>query len=89
LHWDDQGGLVDMDYELDQSARKLEQYSHFCQENGFSVQDCLVLGDSENDEKLFEVSKYGVLIGGDSENETFAWQRIAQLADFEQILRDY
>jgi len=89
LHWDSQGNLVDMDYELNQAARKLEQYTQFCQENGIGIESCLVLGDGENDEKLFEVCKRGVLIGSDAESETYAWKRIAQLADFEQILQDY
>jgi len=89
LHWDDQGNLVDMDYELDQAAKKLEQYTRFCQENGLGVESCLVLGDGENDEKLFEACKHGVLIGGDYESETYAWKRIVQLTDFEQILQEY
>jgi HAD superfamily phosphoserine phosphatase-like hydrolase len=89
LHWDDQGNLGDMDYELDQAGRKLEQYTQFCNENGLDVESCLVLGDGENDEKLFEVCKRGVLIGGDPESHTFAWRRIAQLADFEQVLQEY
>jgi HAD superfamily phosphoserine phosphatase-like hydrolase len=88
LHWDDQGNLVDMDYELNQAAKKLEQYTQFCNKNGLGVEDCLVVGDGENDEKLFEVCRRGVLIGSDPESETYAWKRIAQLADFEQILQD-
>jgi HAD superfamily phosphoserine phosphatase-like hydrolase len=89
LHWDDHGSLADMDYELNQADRKLEQYTQFCQENTLELEDCLVLGDGENDEKLFKACKHGVLIGRDLENETYAWKRIVQLADFEQIVRDY
>lgn len=87
LHWDDQGNLVDMDYELDQAGKKLEQYLQFCEDNNLDKENILVLGDGENDEKLFEVCKQGVLISGGSDGETHARTRITRLADFEQILR--
>jgi HAD superfamily phosphoserine phosphatase-like hydrolase len=87
LHWDDQGNLVDMNYDLNQGRKKLEQYTQFCSENGFGLEDCLVVGDGEKHEKLFEACKRGVLIGSDPESESYAWRRIAQLADFEQILQ--
>jgi len=88
LHWDDEGNLYDMDYELNQADKKLEQLAQFCGENGLDVQDCVVIGDGENDEKLFEACKRGVLIGTDPESETFAWKRIAGLAEFEYILQE-
>jgi HAD superfamily phosphoserine phosphatase-like hydrolase len=86
LHWDAEGNLVDMDYELDQAAKKLQQFGVFCQTNNLASEDCLIVGDGENDEKLFEACKRGVLLGGDAEAQTHAWKRIAQLADFEQII---
>lgn len=88
LHWDDEGNLYDMDYELNQAAKKLEQFAQFCEENGLNAQDCLVIGDGENDEKLFEACGHGVLIGADPESETFAWRRIDRLAEFEYILQE-
>jgi HAD superfamily phosphoserine phosphatase-like hydrolase len=87
LHWDAQGNLVDMDYELNQADKKLEQYVEFCHQNNLSLEDCLVVGDGENDEKLFEASKLGVLIGGDPEGKTHAWKRIPKLADIENVLQ--
>lgn len=77
-----------MDYELNQAAKKLEQFAQFCEENGLNAQDCLVIGDGENDEKLFEACGHGVLIGADPESETFAWRRIDRLAEFEYILQE-
>lgn len=88
LHWDDQGNLYDMDYELNQADKKLEQFSRFCEEHRLDAKDCIVLGDGENDEKLFEACKRGVLIGATSGGATFAWKKIAQLAEFEGILQE-
>lgn len=89
LHWDTDGNLVDMDYELNQAAKKLEQFGEFCGLHSLEAQDCLIVGDGENDELLFEVCKRGVLLGGDPKVQTHAVKRIAQLADFEQVLVDH
>ncbi len=89
LHWDDAGNLVDMDYELNQAAKKLEQFGEFCGLHSLEAQDCLIVGDGENDELLFKVCKRGVLLRGNPETQTHAWKRIAQLADFEQILLEW
>jgi HAD superfamily phosphoserine phosphatase-like hydrolase len=89
LHWDTTGNLVDMDYELNQGKKKLEQFVQFCQSNGLEPQDCLVVGDSENNEQLFESSQHGVLLGDIHESQTHAWKNIAKLTDFAQVLQDY
>jgi HAD superfamily phosphoserine phosphatase-like hydrolase len=88
LHWDTDDNLADMDYELNQAAKKLEQFREFCQANDLRLQDCLVVGNGENDELLFEACQRGVLLGGEPKAQTHAWKRIAQLADFEQILQN-
>jgi phosphoserine phosphatase len=88
LYWGADGNLVDMDYELNQAAKKLEQFGEFCQANNLKLQDCLVVGDGENDELLFEACERGILLGGEPEAQTHAWKRITQLTDFERILRE-
>ena len=87
LHWDGDGNLVDLDYELDQAAKKLAQFEEFCQANDLKAGDCLVVGDGENDERLFAASGHGVLVGGELETQTQAWKRADRLADLEQILQ--
>lgn len=88
LHWDSDGNLVDMDYELNQGQKKLKQFGQFCQKNNLQPNECLVVGDGENDEHLFEASQHGVLVGSSSAIESHAWRRVEQLADVEQILRN-
>lgn len=87
LHWDVDGNLIDVDYELNQAAKKLEQFGEFCQANNLKMQSCLVVGDGENDELLFEACDRGVLLGGEPKARTRAWKRIARLTDFEDILK--
>lgn len=82
LHWNN-NALTDMDYELNQAKRKLEQFLGFCAAHGYKPQECVVVGDSENDLSLFEASKRGVLVGKDLTNELkqHAWKTIPTLGD--------
>ncbi len=88
LHWDTNGSLVDMDYDLDQASKKLEQFDQFCETNRIRTEDCFVVGDGENEELLFETCKHGILLGSNPNTSTHAWRHITQLADCEPILRD-
>ncbi len=65
LHWDATGNLMDMDYELNQAKRKLEQFLSYCSLNGIKPEDCIVVGDGDNDIALFEASGRGVAIGSE------------------------
>ncbi len=89
LHWDEEGNLLDMDYELNQASKKLEQFGQFCLANGLDPQDCIVIGDSENDEQLFDACRHGVLLGTDADVQTHAWRKISRLVDFERLLQKY
>jgi len=63
LIFDAGGELVDFNYELDQSPKKLEHFNEFCEAMEVDPTDCLMVGDSDNDIHLFEVTGNGVLIG--------------------------
>jgi HAD superfamily phosphoserine phosphatase-like hydrolase len=65
LHWDEAGNLTDMDYELDQAKRKLEQFLAYCSLCAITPEECVVVGDSDNDIALFEASGRGVAIGSE------------------------
>ena len=63
LYWDEAGNLVDMDYELNQANRKIEQFLGYCSLHSITPQQCIVIGDSDNDIELFKTSGRGVAIG--------------------------
>jgi len=91
LTWNSDGELVDMDYELRQADRKLEQFSAFCAENELKPVECIVVGDGENDLGLFKLSGKGILVLGDEKAEEYrqyAWQVAPNLAALEHILED-
>jgi HAD superfamily phosphoserine phosphatase-like hydrolase len=62
LHWDVDGNLSGMDYELDQASRKLQHLEMFCKANGYLTTECVAVGDGENDLGLFRVTGHGILI---------------------------
>ncbi len=63
LNWDSAGKLVGMDYELNQSAKKLAQFNSYCMQHGLQAKDCIVVGDGENDLAMFDACGRGVLVG--------------------------
>lgn len=63
LHWDAAGGLADMEYELNQAHKKLEQFTDFCHAQGIESYECIVVGDGENELELFKATGHGILIG--------------------------
>jgi len=87
LDWE-HGVLVDMDYELDQASRKLEQFLGFCTANGYKPDECVVVGDGENDLLLFDVSNHGVLVGDDVPTEMVqrSWKIISNLKELPSIM---
>lgn len=80
--------LIDMDYHLDQAELKKEQFIDYCLRNNFDPNECIVVGDSENDLGLFDLSKRGVLIGS-SDNKalkTKSWKSVTELSELLSIL---
>ena len=88
LKWDDTGALVGMDYELDQAAKKLEQFFGFCLRHNFKPKDVAVVGDSDNDIELFKASGNGVAIGTDIPHDlsAVAWRTISKIEDLPAVL---
>lgn len=84
LHWDEEGNLADMDYTLDQSKMKLEQFLGFCSVHQIEPQECIVVGDSDNDVSLFEKSGHGVAIGKEIPEmlAKHAWKTIETIQQF-------
>jgi phosphoserine phosphatase len=67
--WDDNNELIDYDYNLDQTGKKLSQFNSFCHKYDLKPEDCLVIGDGENDIELFKITGNGVLVGDNQNKE--------------------
>ena len=88
LLWDRRGDLVDINYEVRRSDRKLQQFGAFCRMYGLQPQDCMVVGDNENDMGMFALSRRGVLVGQNPAQEyaNHAWRVVPTLSDVGSLL---
>lgn len=88
LHWDEAGNLTDMDYELDQAKRKLEQFLGYCSLHNIKPEECIIVGDSDNDIALFEASGRGIAIGQDIPESLrkVSWQTIQTLNELHTLI---
>jgi HAD superfamily phosphoserine phosphatase-like hydrolase len=87
LEWR-KGQLIGYDYHLDQAVKKLEQFQEFCASQELKPTQCIIVGDSENDLKLFDYSHRGILVGSNSPEEyrQHAWKVIDSLKELPTIL---
>jgi HAD superfamily phosphoserine phosphatase-like hydrolase len=84
--FDADDNLVDYDYVLDQSGKKLRQLQEFCTRYDVGPKQCAVVGDSENDIELFKTTGNGILIGNNPALKPYAWRTARSLKDARRIL---
>ena len=90
LHFDTKNDLVSFDYTLDQAVVKLRQLTEFCKKNGLKLDECVAIGDSDNDIMLFEQTGHGILIendGASPELRQAAWRTVESLSQVKDLLR--
>jgi phosphoserine phosphatase len=82
--WDEKNRLVDYDYDLDQAGKKLSQFNSFCDKYDLKPENCLVIGDEENDIELFKITGNGILIGEDKSRALAkeAWLTYSDISSF-------
>jgi HAD superfamily phosphoserine phosphatase-like hydrolase len=81
------GQLVDYDYEEAQGKKKLEQLKQFSREQGIELKECAVVGDSFNDYELFKETGRGIAVKTEFEEkelEKVAWKIIKNLNELKQ-----
>ena len=87
LTWDTNGNLVDMDYKVNQSEFKFIQFQEFTKEHNLNNNDCVVVGDSDNDVILFKRVK-GISVNSNlhSELDFLAFKNITNLLELKEII---
>lgn len=85
--WDTNDELVDFHYVRDQAAQKLVHFEEFIRQNGVKAQDCIVIGDGDNDMELFRATGRGIAVGKDNQNlMSVAWKSVEQLSDIKDVI---
>ena len=64
--WDEKGNLVDFHYVRDQAAQKLIHLQQFTKQHGIHIEDCIVIGDGDNDVEIFKATKNDIAVGTDN-----------------------
>jgi phosphoserine phosphatase len=90
LDWDESGNLIDYHYVKDQAGQKLLDLQSFCAKYGLKPEECVAVGDSDNDRAIFDATKHGVLIAATGEPSTelapHAWRTIRTLTQLPELL---
>jgi len=87
LLWDEHDNLTSFIYVRDQKAQKLQHLHEFAQQIGVSVEDCVVVGDGDNDLETFRQTKHGIAVDSKSQNLLAAsWKQVQNLSEIIPIL---
>jgi HAD superfamily phosphoserine phosphatase-like hydrolase len=86
FHFDDDGYWVDLEYTKDEEKLKMEQFEDFLNKTGFKREDCIAIGDGDNDTELFSHVP-GIVVNAKSEHlKELAWQEVKYLPRVLQVL---
>lgn len=87
LIWNENGELVDFNYEADQAGKKLQQFGEFMEKHQIAKDKCAVVGDGDSDIALFRELRYGIAVNKNPcpELESLAFKTIKELAELKKI----
>ena len=83
--FDSNGDLQNIAVLGDDKLVKLHQLQSFCRNLGISPDECVCIGDGDNDGEIFKYTQHGITFKG-SKIEELAWKVINNLSDLEGIL---
>jgi phosphoserine phosphatase len=89
LYFDDDGMLENFHYDADQTKVKIEHLAEFCEKHNVTPEDCVAIGDGNNDIGLFKVTGNGIFIKNSDaspEVEKAAWKSVESLAEIRALL---
>ena len=69
----------------DDKLAKLNILESFCRKTGINIDECVCIGDGDNDIELFKKTEHGITFK-DSKIEKDAWKVISSLNDLKEIL---
>ena len=86
FHFDENGYWTDLEYTKDEKCLKVEQFEDFLEKTGFKAEECIAIGDSENDLGIFGKIP-GIVVNPKSDLlKELAWQEVKYLPRVLQLL---
>lgn len=84
--FDEKGYWVDFEYTKDEGHLKLEQFNDFLKKTGFKPEECVAIGDGDNDLELFSIVP-GIVVNSKSEHlKELSWGEVKYLPRVLQLL---
>ena len=88
LEWDSDNQLVDFHYIRDQAGQKLKHLKEFADKMQISIQDCVVIGDGDNDIEIFKATGQGISVASDNTAlNKVAWRQVQTLTEIIAIIQ--
>ncbi|MBU1885095.1 HAD-IB family phosphatase [Patescibacteria group bacterium] len=86
FHFDENGYWTDLDYTRNEEHLKIKQFEDFLKKTGFKDDECIAIGDGDNDLELFSRIP-GIVVNPKSEHlKELAWQEVKYLPRVLQLL---
>ena len=86
FRFDEKGYWVDLEYTKDEERLKMEQFEDFLKKTGFKPEECVAIGDGDNDLGIFSRIP-GIVVNPKSEHlKELAWQEVRYLPRVLQVL---
>ncbi len=92
LYFDEGEELINFHYTANQAEVKLEQFKNFCKTKGLRAEECVAVGDDDNDIELFRHTGRGILVEGEKvadELRQAAWKTINTLSEVKDLLINF
>ncbi len=88
LKYDSEGLLIDFDYHRDQAKKKVAQLEYFLSKYSLTKDQCLAVGDGDNDVELFRILPYSIAVNKEPhpELEKLAWKKVTALSEIQELI---
>jgi len=87
--WDQDEYIENLSYLYDQGGRKLRNFKKFCKLQNLSPEQCVAIGDGDNDIELFKYTGRGIAVRSGENRESLqriAWRVVGEFDEIRKIL---
>lgn len=90
LYFNEKDELEAFHYDTDQASVKVDQFAMFCKKYKLNPEECVAVGDGDNDIGLFNLTGNGILVDNSKVSEELkksAWKTVSNLDEIKDLLQ--